>query len=108
MVLLVPDKLGGRLAESFFKLGYKKSLVVNTAQHDLDGLTSFPQEQKMLMSTGTVGGAGKDMTKGKEVAEKHSQEILERLQKIFGKVDRILICAGSGGGTGRRLVSHVS
>jgi len=100
LALLVLVKLVGRIAESFYKLGYKKNLIVNTAQHDLDGVVAVPQEQKMLMSTGTVGGAGKNMNKGKEVAEKHSQEILERLQKLFGKVDRILVCAGSGGGTG--------
>lgn len=98
--LLVLAKEAGRLAESFYNLGYKKTLVVNTAQHDLDGLKSIPEEQKLLFNTGTVGGAGKDIKKGKEVAEKHSQEILEKLQKIFGKVDRILVCASAGGGTG--------
>jgi len=50
---------GGRLAESFYKLGYKKCLAVNTAQHDLDGLKEVPVDQKVLMNTGHVGGAGK-------------------------------------------------
>lgn len=108
MELLDLDKLVGRIAESFYKLGYKKCLVLNTAQHDLDGVTLVPQEQKMLMRTGGAGGAGKDMSKGKEVAEKHSQEILEKLQNLFGKVDRILVCAGSGGGTGRRFLLNFS
>lgn len=91
---------GGRLAESFYKLGYKKCLTVNTAKHDLDGLVSVPDSQKVLMTTGTTGGAGKDMAKGERAADKHQQEIYERMQKVFGKVDRVLICAGAGGGTG--------
>lgn len=91
---------GGRLAESFYKLGYKKCLAVNTAEHDLNGLKSLPDNQKLLFNTGTAGGAGKDMERGREAAEKNSQTVLEKLQELFGQVDRILICAGSGGGSG--------
>jgi len=91
---------GGRIAESFYGLGYKKVLAVNTAEHDLDGLKVIPDEQKVLMSTGVSSGAGKDMRKGVAAAEKHEQEIYERMQKVFGNVDRILICMGAGGGSG--------
>ena len=89
---------GGRIAESFYNLGYKKLLVVNTTTNDLDGLT-VPDEQKLLMNVGT-SGAGKDMRRGEEAATKYQQEIYERMQKLFGKVDRVLVCAGAGGGTG--------
>lgn len=95
----MPDKDGGRLAESFYKLGYKKCIAVNTAQHDLDGLQLIPVNQRLLINNG-AGGAGKDMKRGQEAAEKHKQQVFEKITKLFGKVDRILVCAGSGGGTG--------
>lgn len=89
---------GGRLAQEFYKLGYKKSLAVNTAEHDLNGLTALPEAQKVVMTSEHGGGAGKDMRKGEAAADKHQQEIYEKMQKLFGKVDRILVCAGGGGG----------
>ena len=97
---------GGRLAEAFYKLGYKKCLAVNTASHDLNGL-SLPDSQKLIMETGALGGAGKDMEVGRAAAEKAQQEIYEKLQTLFGSVDRILICAGAGGGTGGGSVASL-
>ena len=89
---------GGRLAQEFYKLGYKKALAVNTAEHDLDTLVVLPEVQKIVMSSDGGGGAGKDMRKGEAAADKHQQEIYEAMQILFGKVDRILVCAGGGGG----------
>jgi len=91
---------GGRLAESFYNLGYKKVLAVNTAEHDLSTLADLPEPQKFVMTGEDGGGAGKDMRKGEAAADKHQQEIYESMQQLFGKVDRILVCAGGGGGTG--------
>ena len=54
---------GGRLVKSFYDLGYKKVLAVNTTHHDLD-LLDIPQNQKFLMDIGEKG-AGKDMERGK-------------------------------------------
>jgi len=53
---------GGRLVKSFYDLGYKKVLAVNTTHHDLD-LLDIPQNQKFLMDIGEHG-AGKDMHRG--------------------------------------------
>ena len=50
---------GGRLVKSFFDLGYKKALAVNTTTHDLD-LLELPKAQKYLMDIGEKG-AGKEM-----------------------------------------------
>lgn len=97
--LLGAGQAGGRLVESFYNQGYKKVLVVNTSKHDLSGLKHVPENQKLVMNVGS-GGAGKDMRKGEAAAEKHQQEIYEKMQKLFGPVDRILVCAGAGGGTG--------
>ena len=91
---------GGRLAESFYNLGYKKCLAVNISPHDLAGLISVPEDQKVLMKGDSAGGAGKDMRKGEAAADNHQQEIYEKMQTLFGKVDRVLVCASAGGGCG--------
>ena len=98
--ILGAGQCGGRLAESFYKLGYKKAVVVNTAEHDLNGLSIIPEDHKILMTTEAGGGAGKDMRKGEQAADQAQQEIYEKMQKIFGPVDRVMVCAGAGGGTG--------
>jgi len=98
--ILGAGQAGGRLAESFYNLGYKKVLAVNTAESDLDGLAKLPEGQKVVMKTDTGGGAGKDMNIALAATEQHQQEIYEKMQTLFGKVDRVLVCAGGGGGTG--------
>ncbi len=90
---------GGRLVKSFYDLGYKKVLAVNTTHHDLD-LLDIPQNQKFLMDIGEKG-AGKDMERGKEAVQQHQQEILHLARQTFGtQVDHIMIGFGAGGGTG--------
>ncbi|MGD9109791.1 MAG: hypothetical protein PVG93_02515, partial [Phycisphaerales bacterium] len=90
---------GGRLVKSFYELGYKKVLAVNTTHHDLD-LLDIPQNQKYLMDIGEKG-AGKDMERGSEAIQHYQQEIMHLARQTFGsQVDHIMICFGAGGGTG--------
>jgi len=90
---------GGRLVKSFYDLGYRKVLAVNTTHNDLD-LLNIPQSQKFLMDTGEHG-AGKDMKRGERAVQQHQQEILHLARKTFGtEVDHIMVCFGAGGGTG--------
>jgi cell division GTPase FtsZ len=90
---------GGRLVKSFYDLGYRKVLAVNTTHNDLD-LLNIPQSQKFLMDTGERG-AGKDMKRGERAVQQNQQEILHLARKTFGtEVDRIMVCFGAGGGTG--------
>lgn len=90
---------GGRLVKSFYDLGYRKVLAINTTRNDLD-LLNIPQSQKFLMDTGEHG-AGKDMEKGERAFRQHQQEILHLVRKTFGtEVDHIMVCFGAGGGTG--------
>lgn len=89
---------GGRLAEAFYKLGYRKTVCVNTAKQDLASL-SVPEEQKVLLPAGEQG-AGKDMRVGEAAAEKGQQELYELMLKKFGKVDHVFVCVGAGGGSG--------
>ena len=55
---------GSRIAESFYKLGYRRVAVINTAQQDLN---SIELENKLCIGE---GGAGKDP----EVAERAYEE----------------------------------
>ena len=90
---------GGRLVKSFYDLGYKKVLAVNTTHHDLD-LLDIPQNQKFLMDIGEKG-AGKDIERGKEAVQQHQQEILHLARQTFGsQVEHIMVGFGAGGGTG--------
>jgi len=90
---------GGRLVKSFYDLGYKKVLAVNTTHHDLD-LLDIPKNQKFSMNIGEKG-AGKDMERGKEAVQQYQQDILHLTRQTFGtQVDHIMVCFGAGGGTG--------
>lgn len=90
---------GGRLIKSFYDLGYKKVLAVNTAYHDLDML-DIPVEQKFLMDIGELG-AGKDIERGERAVHQYQQEILHLARQIIStQVDHIMVCFGAGGGTG--------
>jgi len=90
---------GGRLAKAFYDRGYKKCIAVNTSSHDLDSL-DLPSTQKMLFDVGEHG-AGKDMEKGKEAANKYKQNVFDLMRKIYGNsVDHVFVCVGAGGGSG--------
>jgi len=90
---------GGRIVKSFYDLGYKKVLAINTTHHDLD-LLDIPENQKYLMDMGEKG-AGKDMGRGQSAVQQYQQEVLHLTRKTFGAdVDHLMISFGAGGGTG--------
>ena len=90
---------GGRLVKSFYDLGYKKVLAVNSTHHDLD-LLGIPEDQKFLMDIGEKG-AGKDMERGEKAVQQNQQKILHLARQKFGtQIDNIMVCFGAGGGTG--------
>jgi cell division GTPase FtsZ len=91
---------GGRLVKSFYDLGYKKVLAVNTTCRDLDAL-DIPQSQKFLMETGGQAGSGRNMEKAAKAVQRHKQDILHFTRQKFGtEVDHIMVCFGAGGGAG--------
>ena len=95
---------GSRLAESFWNLGYRRIGVINTAQQDLS-LIKIPEENKLLIGD---GGAGKNPEAADEVFRTRYEDILDFLKKTFGTgYERVLVCAGAGGGTGAGGVSRV-
>lgn len=88
---------GGRVAEAFYRMGYKKCLALNTASHDLE----FLRIEHKLQIGGGVEGAGKNMDAAAQVFNQNRAEILIRMREVFGEeLDGILVCAGAGGGTG--------
>tara|TARA_Y100000593_G_scaffold4244_1_gene8438 strand:+ start:8086 stop:9234 length:1149 start_codon:yes stop_codon:yes gene_type:complete len=91
---------GGRIAKAFYDLGYKKTIIFNTAKADLS-LVELPEEHKFYIDYLGGQGAGKDQERAKQAYESRSQEIFNKLREIFGeKIDRILVCVGAAGGTG--------
>jgi cell division GTPase FtsZ len=97
---------GSRIAEEFFKLGYKKCIVVNTAEQDLENIEV---DHKMLIKkSGKTGGAGKDMTVAMDAIEASKAEVYNKMVGVFGdNVDHVFVCAGLGGGTGGGSIGHL-
>ena len=95
---------GSRLAESFWNLGYRRVGIINTAQQDLS-LIKIPEENKLLIGE---GGAGKNPEAADEVFRTRYEDILDFLKRTFGtSYERVLVCAGAGGGTGAGGVARV-
>jgi cell division GTPase FtsZ len=90
---------GGRLVKSFYDLGYKKVLALNTNSRDL-GLLGIPRGQKLLMDIGRESTA-RDMRKGAKSVQQYKRDIFYLVRQTFGtQVDHIMVCFGAGGGTG--------
>ena len=88
---------GSRLAETFWKLGYRRVAVINTAAQDLKSV-KVPRENKLLIGG---QGAGKDRKVAESLFQENREDILDFLKRTFkGGFDRILVCIGAGGGTG--------
>ena len=95
---------GSRLAESFWNLGYRRVGVINTAPQDRS-LIKIPETNKLLIGD---GGAGKNPEAADKVFRTRYEDILDFLKKNFGTgYERVLVCAGAGGGTGAGGVARV-
>lgn len=93
---------GSRLAESFYKLGYRRVVAINTALQDLDAL-DLPQQNKLEIAT---GGAGKNPLVAQKHIQKHREDVYDLMARQFGdQIDRLFILIGGGGGTGSGSVS---
>jgi cell division GTPase FtsZ len=73
-------------------------VAVNTAQNDFKGL-DIPARRQLVLGDGA--GAGKNPAKGADAVSGQREDVLSLLRRAFGdQVERIIICASSGGGTG--------
>ena len=87
---------GSRIAETFNKLGYKRVCAVNTAAQDLATCTISNK-----LKIGNESGAGKDREVARAVIKEQREDILDLFRRSFaGDFDRVIVCAGAGGGTG--------
>lgn len=86
---------GSRIAETFHKIGYGRVCAINTAQQDLDTV-NLPRKLNI-----GGGGAGKNPKVGSRIYDEKREDVLDFMKKSFGEdIDRIIVCAGAGGGTG--------
>ena len=87
---------GNNIAQAFYRIGYRRVLLVNTAQTDLDSIED--QIPKLAIDK---QGAGKDPAVGKTRVEAKATEIRNGMLREFGEdFDKIIVCLGLGGGTG--------
>ena len=90
---------GSRIAETFYGLGYRKVAVLNTAEQDLN---TIKLDNKLLIGE---GGAGKNPKVAAKAFASRRDDTIDFMRYSFGeKVDRIMVCAGAGGGTGAGTV----
>lgn len=87
---------GGRLADAFWKLGYRRCCAFNTTEADFDGLS--PAMPKFSLE---VGGAGKDTQQAKDALRGREEDVRDLLLRAWSiEMDYGIICASLGGGTG--------
>jgi cell division GTPase FtsZ len=87
---------GGRIANAFWKLGYRRVAAFNTTDADFAGLDdSLP---KLSLD---VGGAGKDTGQARAAMRGREEDVRDLLTRAWGTtLDYALICTSLGGGTG--------
>ena len=87
---------GNNMAAAFYRLGYRKVLAINTADGDLKSVKE-PVEKLLIARQ----GAGKDPGVGRTCVESKVTKIRTVMSRMFeGRVDKIVVCMGLGGGTG--------
>ena len=88
---------GGRIAEQFYKIGYRRVCAINTTIQDLEPLR-IPSENKLVIGT---GGAKKDPAVGEAAVSGRDEDLYDLMRKSWGReVDYAFVCLGAGGGTG--------
>ena len=93
---------GGRLAETFYKFGYRRTCAINTSPQDLNTL-DIPHKLCIGES-----GAGKNMGIARENYGEAKEDAYDFfLDSIGEKFDKIFVCAGAGGGSGAGTVMPI-
>ena len=92
---------GSRLAQSFHELGYARVCALNSTAQDMQAIT-LPETHKLVVGH---GGAGKNPQQAADWFAQSKEDVLDFMRRCFGSVfDRIIVCAGAGGGTGAGTV----
>lgn len=99
MAFLGVGQGGGRIAQAFWDLGYRKVLAVNTTPQDLEPL-GMPEDRKIVIGH-ERGGAGKDPAQGELAAKESFEDVMDCMMRKWGEsVEMLYICVGAGGGSG--------
>lgn len=94
---------GGRMADAFYRLGYRRVGALNTNQRDFDGISEAIHKLDLA-----VGGAAKDAAYAERQLQSRKEDIWDLLTRSWGdSTDYGLICAGLGGGTGSGTVTRL-
>jgi cell division GTPase FtsZ len=87
---------GGRMADSFYRLGYRRVAAFNTTNMDFEELDETIPKLSL-----DVGGAAKDKEFAAEQLKGREEEVWDLLTRAWGNdADYGLVCVGLGGGTG--------
>ena len=84
---------GNRLAESFYNLGYRKVILFNTTEKDMQGL-SVPRKHWVVAKD--IEGAGKNPDIGEKAAKSVIPDLIKKMNLIFKNINNIIICVGAG------------
>jgi cell division GTPase FtsZ len=91
---------GGRIASTFWGLGHRRVVLVNTTEADFTGQNG---STKVVLPThgGNAAGAGKDPSVGRAAIQENGELVRDAIRDHIGNdIDRILVTVGGGGGTG--------
>jgi len=95
---------GSRLAESFYKIGYRRVAAINTTLQDLTAI-SIPDKNKLDIGG---GGAGKDPAVAAAAIADKDEDVYDVLKRSWGRdTDYAVVCLGAGGGTGAGATEKV-
>jgi cell division GTPase FtsZ len=96
MAFLGAGQGGGRIADAFWRLGYRRVSVFNLTDSDFDGLN-----ENITRYSLEVGGAAKDSAFAAAQLHGHEEDLWDLVARSWGvDVDYGLICVGLGGGSG--------
>lgn len=87
---------GGRIANAFWNIGYRRVGIFNTTEQDFHDLA--PEIPKLSLD---IGGAGKDMQLARNSVKGRDEEVRDLYARAWGPdPDCVLVCVSLGGGTG--------
>ena len=97
MGIIGTGQAGSRIAEQFYKLGYK-TVIMNTATQDLQHV-DVPDSSKLFMNIG-IQGAAKDLNRGQQACEQYIEEFKEIVIQELLETQIFVIASSLGGGSG--------
>lgn len=88
---------GCHLADTFYDIGYRKVVLFNTTEKDMQNIHS--PKGSWIIPEG-MQGAGKKPEYGENAAKSVIPDLIKKLNQRFVGVSHIIVCVGAGGGSG--------